>query len=115
MAFLLIDGIEVEVLADGGAAEREPIRIGESTRAFAGNLRSSVRAEKRSFVFPVLPQPPADLASLRAAIALGRHVSIAGDAIVTPIMGEVRMTEAPYVDDGDDGFLVACTLDIVEV
>lgn len=103
MSFLVIAGQSIPV-AEGGAAERTE-RIGTQQSAFAGNLLSSIRAEKR--VWPVttgfLLQSEYD--DLRASLALGAHVVCAGDMI-----GAAPVTCAA-VEIGDGAYVTVTSSD----
>jgi hypothetical protein len=80
MAFLTVAGITLEVQL-AGAARLENIYVGSKSRAFAGNLRSSIRAEKRAWQFTTPPMATADVATLRTAIANGAFVTVGGTLI----------------------------------
>lgn len=97
-----------------GATEAEVIRVGEATRAFAGNLRSTVRSVRRSWHFTLAPMTDAALTTLRATCEAGAFVTCAGDALGGSYTCEVRITDAPYLEDGA-GFLRAPTLALQEV
>lgn len=66
-------------LQEGG--EGEPISIGEQSRAFAGNLRSSVRGEKRTFSGVSAPTLEATWDTLRAAVAQGAQIAVSGPTL----------------------------------
>ena len=115
MAFLTIAGLDIDVREDG-ATEREREVIGQSRRAFAGNLRTSKRAEKRSYTFSTAPMAQADVNALLAATRLGAHVAVSGAAMAGgAITAEVTVTEASYLADDDAGFQRVLALAIVEV
>lgn len=61
-----------------GATREESEAIGEATRAFAGNLRSSVRAEKRRWTVQVYVPTEAEFATLLAATANRAFVTCTG-------------------------------------
>lgn len=96
MPFLTIASVNVPVGVQG-ARETEPELIGSDSRAFAGNLRTTVRAEKRGWEVTTTPITEAELTTLRAAIANGAHVSVTGDAIGATVTCRVRLTGASYV------------------
>lgn len=75
MAGITIAGVALD-LQEGG--ESDPISIGEQSRAYAGNLRSSVRGEKRAFSGVTSPTLEATWDSLRAAVAQGAQVTVSG-------------------------------------
>jgi hypothetical protein len=62
-----------------GAMEEGTEQIGQVRRAFGGNYRRSVRAEKGVFHFTLAPILPAALATLKTNIALGVLVTCTGD------------------------------------
>jgi hypothetical protein len=78
MAAVSIAGQSLEC-SDGG--EGEVIIIGEESRAYAGNLRNSVRAQKRTFNFVTAPTTEAIWDTLRAAIANRAQVTVTGTLI----------------------------------
>lgn len=75
MAGITIAGIDLD-LQEGG--ETDPIPIGDQSRAYAGNLRSSIRGEKRTFSGTSSPTAEATWDSLRAAVAQGAQVAVSG-------------------------------------
>lgn len=95
MAFLVVAGITVKV-ARGQATETIE-RIGSSSRAYAGNLRSTVRAEKRAWKVTTTPMTAADCATLKAAVTLAAQVSCSGDMIGTTLTCEVEISDGPYI------------------
>lgn len=80
MAFLTIAGITVPV-APTGASESAPELVGSDSRSYAGAFRSTVRAEKRGWVFTTKPISRTLAESLRSACALGALVTCTGDAL----------------------------------
>lgn len=80
MAFLTIAGVTYEVERQG-AREGTPERIGEEIRAFAGNLLSTVRAEKRVWDYRVPLLSTSARNTLRTAIANGVIVSVSGEQV----------------------------------
>lgn len=113
MAFLTLGATEVWV-DTRGATEPEVIRVGESTRAFAGNLRSTVRAVKRNWRFTGAPMSESAFAALRATFEAGDFVTCFGDALGGTYECEVRVTDAGYVEDGT-GFLRVPVFTLAEV
>jgi hypothetical protein len=75
MAAISIAGTDLEV-AEG--RELEPILIGEDSRAYAGNLRSSVVTQKRAFTGKTAPTLEATWDTLRAAVANRAQVTCSG-------------------------------------
>lgn len=116
MGFLTVAGIPLDVQTTG-AMQREPTRIGASTRAFSGALRSSVRAEKREWAFTLAPLPVASANALRSAVANGALVACSGDALGATITCEVTVTSDEPVPDGAQavGFQRILTLRLLEV
>lgn len=113
MAFLTIAGITVRVSV-GAAVENDPVRIGAESRAFAGNLRSTVQDEKRQWTFTTALYTQANLDTLRAAIAEDAQVACAGDALGAAFTCRVRMTQGPFIKVAG-GFRRTATLQISEV
>jgi hypothetical protein len=97
-AFLAIAGITVHVAR--GQASESIERIGSSSRAYAGNLRSRVRAEKRTWKVTTTPMLSADATTLRAAVALAAQVSCSGNALGGTVTCEVEVSDSPYVATG---------------
>ena len=116
MSFLVIAGTTVKVARTSAAETIE--RIGTSSRAYAGNLRSTVRSEKRTWKVTTTPMIAADAATLRAAIALAAQVTCTGNMLGGSVTCEVEMTDGPYVGgnpaDGN-GFRRALLLTLREV
>lgn len=99
-AFLTVAGIPLEVQLTG-ASRLENIYIGSKSRAFAGNLRSSVRGEKAAWSFTLPPMTPAAIAALRAAIANGAFVTVGGILVGADTLCTVTLTgeeKLPTVD-----------------
>lgn len=96
MPFLTIAGITVPV-STGGARETEPEQIGTDSRAFAGNLRTTVRAEKRAWEITTNHMTSTAFGTLRTAVANGAQVTVGGDAIGGTVTCRVRITGATYV------------------
>lgn len=92
MPFLQIDGETYEVERQG-ARESAPERIGEEVRAFAGNLLSTVRAEKRTWEYRVPFLSASDRDSLRTAIANGTVVSVSGEQVGSAVDCVVSVEE----------------------
>ena len=96
MAFLTVAGIALEVQL-AGAGRPENLYIGSKSRAFAGNLRSSIRAEKRAWSFTTPPMTTADVTTLRAAIANGAFVPVGGTLIGADTTGTVVIASEDYL------------------
>lgn len=78
MAFLNIGAVSAIPCVTPEAQAQEPERGGEDVRAFAGNLRSTVRWTKRSWQVTTVALSAAATAAIRAAIA-ARPVNVSGD------------------------------------
>ncbi len=113
MAYLQVAGITVSI-GRGGQSRQTRLSIGARSRAFAGNLRSSVRATKREWSFQTNPLTVATYDTLVAAIGV---VTVAGDAIGSTITADVEITDATDIEDDADAltFKRVATLQIREV
>jgi hypothetical protein len=80
MAFLMVAGLVVSV-AEGGASKLPPETVGSSGRAFAGNLRSTVRAEKRGWQVRTGLLTLAEASAIEDAVALRVQIACAGDLL----------------------------------
>ena len=80
---------------EGSAVERI-IPIGTTVRAFAGNLRSAVRAEKREWQVGTHYLSNADSATLKAAVALRAQVTCSGDMLGGSVTCEVEVGDGAY-------------------
>lgn len=80
MSFLTLDGVVVPVTPNG-AQEGAIERIGSESRAYAGNLRSTVREEKRSWTFTTRSLSSSEESDIRAAIADGAFITMSGDIL----------------------------------
>lgn len=116
MPALVIAGITVPVL-DGGASE-QVVRIGTQQRAYAGNLLTAIRAEKREWAIASTLVTQAEANTLRAAVALGAHVACSGDMLGGAVTCSVEVREIPFTGaattDGT-GFLRTLSLTLREV
>jgi len=116
MSFLVIAGQTVPVM-EGQTAERVE-RFGQESPAFAGNLRSSIRVEKRRWSVTSGLLTQAELATLKAAVALGAHVTCSGDAMGGSVTCAVEVGDAGFVTVAtDDGlnFMRSVALTLREV
>lgn len=114
MAFLTIAGIDVPVESSAKAIER----IGTSERAFAGNLRSAVRAEKRAWTVVTTLLLNADAAAIEAAVDFAEHVTCSGDILGGSVTCEATVVDSQYASfHGGDGlgFMRALQLLVREV
>ena len=114
---LVIASIVVPVSATGNVSHAKE-QLGSSSRAYAGNLRSTIRAEKRVWGITTGWMLAADVATLVAAVALGAQVSCSGDVIGATVTCEVTVGDSPYISafGGDGlGFMRQLTLTLREV
>jgi hypothetical protein len=114
--FLTVGGITVEVLRSG-ATQNTSEKLGETVRAVAGNLISTVRGTKRKWTFDTGPMLPADEDDLRAVVNADTEIVVSGDALGgASVMCVVEMGDTTYISDGTtDGFYRFATLTITEV
>lgn len=115
--FMTIAGIPV-LCAEETFKENPREQGGSLTRAYAGNLRSTVRWEKRSWQVTTLPYLTADATTLKAAIALGAIVACAGNAFGATVNCVVTVgdqTERALHAGDALGFMLAMVLDLREV
>jgi hypothetical protein len=96
MAFLTVAGITVPVSITS-ASEKAKETIGGDSRAYAGSLRSTVRAEKRNWQFTTSTLSTVDDATLVAAVANGAFVTCNGDALGGAVTCRVTISDGPYV------------------
>lgn len=114
MPYLVVASITVPVRkGQGGLSQVE--RIGSSSRAFAGNLRSSYRAEKRVWQFTTELLELTAWDTLYAAVALGAHVTCSGDALRGTVTCEVEMSQGSDEVAGPNGVMRSATLILREV
>lgn len=100
MAFLTIAGVDYDVQITG-AHRPERIKIGAASRAFAGSLRSTVRAEKKVYEFRLAPMSQATAATLKANTANGAFVTVTGTLIESgPFSAQVTITDDELYFDG---------------
>lgn len=95
MAFLTIDAIEVEIQTS--SANEEPTLIGDKVRSFAGNLRSTYSAQKRTWKF--ITGPMEEISSNIIRAKNGTFVTLAGDFAPTGVIALLTVTNAQYIDD----------------
>lgn len=99
MAFLSIAAKVYPVKIDG-ATEDPPYEVGARSRAFAGNLRRTVRAVKRQWTFTLGPIYDHEYAMLRADVATAASVTVTGTAMGgANVTAAVILGAAPYVED----------------
>lgn len=94
MAFLVIAGITVPV---SGVVTKAREQGGLTSRAFAGNLRSTVRWSKRTWVATTKILPEIDALALEAAIADGEFVTCSGDYLGGDVTALVTLGDATAV------------------
>lgn len=117
MSFLVIAGITVPV-AEGSFKEAEREKGGSQTRAFAGNLRSTERWNKRVWNLTTALMLDADCSTLKSAVQLGVVVTCSGDALGGSVscvatIGETDNTSTATTDG--KGFMRTLALTLREV
>jgi hypothetical protein len=95
MSALIVAGITVPV-ARTGVVKRAPDRIGSASRAYAGNLRTTYRAEKRNWTIPTQLLTDTDALALEAAVALGVAVTCSGAILGGSISCEIEVQDSIY-------------------
>jgi hypothetical protein len=95
MAFLVVASIVVPVMED--TAVERIVRIGSSNRAFAGGLRSTVRAEKREWTVSTGLLTNTETTTLKAAVDLAEQVTCSGDCLGGSVTCEVEVGDGAYV------------------
>jgi len=78
--YLIVNSHTVSV-EQGSAKQASPIRVGATSRAFSGTLRSTVRTEKRSWSFTTIFLTIAQANTLMADLVNGTYVNSYGDAL----------------------------------
>jgi hypothetical protein len=115
--FLVIAGLPV-LIAEGQVVERVE-RAGVSDRTWNdGTLITDVLWEKREWAMTTSLMTQADVDTLRAAVALGAHVTCSGNALGGSVTCQVDVGDAGYINvvSGDGkGFLRALALTLREV
>lgn len=96
MSFVVVAALVVPVM-EGQAVERV-VRIGSSNRAYAGNLRSTVRAEKREWQITTGLLTITEANTLKAAVALAAQVACSGDALGGSVTCEVEVGDGAYIN-----------------
>lgn len=114
MSFLTIASTTIPV-STTGASKKGMERVGSSSRAFAGNLRSTVRAEKRVWQFTTKWLTQAEAAVIEALYDNGEFVSCAGDALGATVTCEVTQQDGPLTVVAGGGFKRQLTLILKEV
>jgi hypothetical protein len=102
MPFLIVAGITVPVME--GAASERPEESAVDVRAVTGALRTAVVWEKRSWSATTGLLTNAEAAALKAAVAMGAHVTCSGDMLGGSMTCRVHVTEGAYINvTTDDG------------
>jgi hypothetical protein len=100
VAFLILGGVSVDALTSG-AREGQPIEIGRSRRAFAGNLRSSLRSIKRMWSFVTRDMTDAEITTLMTAAPHGAFVTCSGDALPGSAQYDVTYPGGTFEEAGN--------------
>lgn len=111
MPFLTIGAIVVDIVS---MTEDEPELIGETERAYAGNLRTTNRTIKLNWSAVANEMTDADYYTLKTYIGLGVGVVLDGDATNVSYNVSVRITGCSFVRNGT-GFLRVPALKIREI
>lgn len=114
MAFLTIAAVAVDVLTTG-ARELPPVEVGKSKRAFAGNLRSSMRSTKRMWSFTTGDMTDAQIVTLRTAAPHGSFVTCSGDSLPASAQYEVTYPGATFVESGNPYYKRSIEIRVQEV
>lgn len=118
MSFVTLAGTPFPCMRDGGATELPPERGGTVGRTFNGSRRSTVRWEKRAWEFKSIPLLPADVATLKANVALGAQVTLSGDIVGgANVTVDVEFQDTPYLTGtgAPNGFYRLVTIRATEV
>lgn len=114
MSFLTLGGVAVPV-SPNGAQEGAIEQIGSESRAYAGNLRSTVRDEKRNWSFTTRSLSSSEESNIRAAIANGAFITMSGDILGgASLLVSVALSSAPATKV-TGGFRNVLTLTVKEV
>lgn len=97
---LTVAGLPVRVANNAGAAELEPLYIGDRAETFAGGIRATVRATKRMYRIPSAWHTQAELDAIRAATGPGVFVTVVISGVT--LTAEVLVQDAAYVGIGTD-------------
>jgi len=113
MDFIIVDGNLV--LNVVGIIEIDSDMIGDETRSDSGQLRASIRAEKRRWVMTLLEMTEAELATIRQRFQYGNHVMVSGSAFNgASISVRGRLSDMGY-EWTENGHLRTARLDLVQV
>lgn len=114
MPYLTIAAVTVPI-SDGQGVRQQAEVVGSSTRSFNGTLRTTRRAAKRQWAMRTELMSVVDCNTLEAAIALGAHVTCAGDGIGGSVICEVTVVNAGDQIAGATGFMRMLSLLLREV
>lgn len=120
--YLVVNGHTVSV-EQGTGKQASPIRVGATSRAFSGTLRSTVRTEKRSWSFATIWLTIAQANTLMSDLVNGAFVNCYGDAIYgsssgSPVscQGTISGTEDKLTNAADgSGVMRKVTFTLAEV
>lgn len=114
MAFLTIAAVNVDVLTSG-ARELPPAEVGKAKRAFAGNLRTSMRSIKRVWSFSTADMTDAQITTLRNAAPHGSFVTCSGDSLPASATYEVTYPGGTFVESGNPYYKRSIEIRVQEV
>lgn len=116
MAFMTLDGNTIDIQI-AGAAEQDPERGGELSRAFAGNLRSSTgswRKRRWRYLHGIISQAAFD--SLVSTYDDGDVHVLSGDCVGgASVNCIVQINGGDFRDDGAGGHVRDANIDLFEV
>jgi len=123
MSLFTINGTTVPIDNTSGAVKKAPEQGGSDSRAYAGNLRSTRRWQKRVWQITTMPIEDALATTIEGLIALGAVVTCGGTALTGSGGGTIlcicAYTDSPaYLnqDTGDGlGFQRQLTITVREV
>jgi hypothetical protein len=111
VSFLTVASIPVPVM-EGQASERLE-DSGADVRAVTGALRTAIAWEKRSWQVTTGLLTNAEATALKAAVALGVHVTCSGTLLGGTVTCRVQVTEGAYINVSTaDGTGVMRTLNL---
>lgn len=114
MAFLTLAGVNVDAVTSG-VRELPPVEIGKSRRAFAGNLRTSMRGIKRVWSYTTRDMTDAEIVTLRTAAPHGSFVTCSGDSLPASATYEVTYKGGPFVETGNPYYKRQQEIQVAEV
>ena len=101
-AFLVVASLTVPIV-DTGAQRAANEMGGSDSRAYAGNLRSTRRWQKRVWKMTTAFLAETDAETLESAIALGKAVVISGNAIGAGVAAIATPIDSPQYTNVDGG------------